>query len=61
MRESKRVVAPHQQKLGFGSRMSVQRLPSPYRVQCIDLIRQLLIAVVRDEPVERREGDERED
>ena len=61
MSESKRMVAPHQHKLAFGQTTAWQTLPGPQKTQCRDLIRQLLVTVVREEAVERSGDDERED
>ena len=61
MDERNRVVAPHQHKLAFGGTTGWQTLPSPHKTQCRDLIRQLLVTVVREEAAERSGDDERED
>ena len=61
MDESKRVVGPHQHKLAFGKTTAWQTLPAPHKTQCRDLIRQLLVTVVREEAAEGSGDNERED
>ena len=61
MDESNRVMEPHQHKLAFGKTTAGKTIPTPNKTQCRELIRQLLVSVVRKEAVERSGDDERED
>lgn len=49
MNERNRTVSPHQPVLAFGNTSAWLRLPSATQAQCIDLVCQLLLAVVRTE------------